>query len=103
MLEGVRAPSDMTLATVSRKICASQSPLPKIDGRCYNVRSQNKTKWEVYNLRRLRDKTSRNAKRRSLVRGVYSKEELEEYKAIQRAEREAMAQKKEPNPKPHKK
>lgn len=82
----------MTLATVSRKIDADDRP-PKVDGRCYNVRSQNKTKWEVYNLDKLNKKTRRRVNRQSLVRGVYSKEEIAEYKAINRAEREAMARK----------
>jgi len=65
----------MTLATVSRN----------------NVRSQNKTKWEVYNLDRLHKKSRRRVNRQALVLGVYSKEEMAEYQAIKRKEREAMA------------
>lgn len=79
----------MTLAIVSSRIEAAKKTV-KVDGRCYNVRSQNKTKWEVYKLGQLQKKQKRNVKPRGLVRGVYSKEEMAEYKEIERSEREAM-------------
>lgn len=79
----------MTLAILSSKIAAEQET-SKVDGRCYNVRSQNKTKWEVYKLNQLQKKMRRQRKPNGLVRGVYSKEEMAEYKEIRRLEREAM-------------
>lgn len=79
----------MTLAIVSSRIEADKKTV-KVDGRCYNVRSQNKTKWEVYKLSQLQKKKKRSVRPRGLVRGVYSKEEIEEYKEIERSEREAM-------------
>jgi len=79
----------MTLAILSSKIAAASSA-PKVDGRCYNVRSQKKTKWEVYNLNRLQKKRSSRLKRHGSARGICSKDEMKEYEQIYRAEREAM-------------
>lgn len=84
----------MTLAIVSSRIEADKNTV-KVDGRCYNVRSHNKTKWEVFKLDQLQKKQKRNVKPRGLVRGVYSKEEMAEYKEIERSEREAMTKRAE--------
>ncbi|CAM9706054.1 unnamed protein product [Ectocarpus sp. 6 AP-2014] len=73
----------MTLALLSSKI-AAESNGPKVDGRCYNSRSKNKTRWEMFNLHQLRQKQIRRRKRQGLVRGVYSKAEMAEYKEILR-------------------
>lgn len=83
----------MTLAILSSKIAAERDT-PKVDGRCYNVRSQNKTKWEVFNLSRLMKKQARRAKRKG-VRALCSREELAEYKKILQDERRAMVQARE--------
>ena len=84
----------MTLAILSSKIAAAKNA-SKVDGRCYNVRSQNKTKWEVYNLDQLRKKQARRSKRRGSARGICSKEELAEYEQIYRDERDAMVHERE--------
>ena len=84
----------MTLAILSSKIAAERDT-PKVDGRCYNVRSQNKTKWEVFNLNKLQQKQARRAKRKGLVRGLCSREELAEYEQILQDERRAMVQARE--------
>ncbi|CAN0297938.1 unnamed protein product [Ectocarpus sp. 6 AP-2014] len=78
----------MTLALLSSKI-AAESNGTKVDGRCYNSRSKNKTRWEMYNLQQLRQKQIRRRKRQGLVRGVYSKAEMVEYEEILRNERNA--------------
>lgn len=75
----------MTLALLSSKI-AIESKGPKADGRCYNSRSKNKTRWEMFNLRRLQEKQKRRRQRQGLVRGVYSKAEIVEYEEILRNE-----------------
>lgn len=84
----------MTLAILSSKIAAAKNT-SKIDGRCYNVRSQNKTRWEVYNLNQLRKKRARRVKRQGSRRGICSKEELAEYEQIYRDERETMVHERE--------
>ena len=71
----------MTLAILSSKIAAAKNT-SKVDGRCYNIRSQNETKWEVYNLDQLRKKQARRSKRKGSVRGLCSKEEMAEYEQI---------------------
>ena len=84
----------MTLANLSVKLAAEKSSAGKVDGRCYNIRSQNKTKWEVYNIYKLQRKERRRKQsQQGLVRGVFTKEEMAEYKEISRVEREAMANK----------
>lgn len=75
----------MTLALLSSKI-AAESKGTKVDGRCYNSRSKNKTRWEMYKLHQLRQKQIRRRKQQGLVRGVYSKAEMVEYQEILRKE-----------------
>ena len=79
----------MTLAILSSKIADAGNAV-KVDGRCYNSRSRNKTKWEVFNLKQLRAKQSRRIKRQSLIRGVYSKAEMAEYEEILRHDKQCI-------------
>lgn len=78
-----------------RKACRREVECAgKVDGRCYNIRSQNKTKWEVYNIYKLQRKERRRKQsQQGLVRGVFTKEEMAEYKEISRVDKEARADK----------
>ena len=69
----------MTLERLTERLQEEKDKVGKIDGRRFNSRSQTKMKWEIKNI----EKSIRVAKKRktvSMMRGVYSKEELEEYK-----------------------
>ena len=69
----------MTLERLTERLQEEKDKVGKIDGRRFNSRSQTKMKWEIRNI----EKSIRVARKRksvSMARGVYSKEELEEYK-----------------------
>lgn len=69
----------MTLERLTERIQEEKDKVGKTDGRRFNSRSQTKMKWEIKNI----EKSIRVAKKRknvSMTRGVYTKEELEEYK-----------------------
>lgn len=69
----------MTLERLTERIQEEKDKVGKIDGRRFNSRSQTKMKWEIRNI----EKSIRIAKKRkkvSMTRGIYTKEELEEYK-----------------------
>lgn len=85
----------MTLAMLNMRIAneASKGKEGTTDGRCYNVRSQNKTKWEIVNINRLQKQAKRRRSSCGLVRGVYSKEEMKEYEEVLKQERIDMTQK----------
>ena len=69
----------MTLERLTERIQEEKDKIGKTDGRRFNSRSQTKMKWEIKNI----EKSIRVARKRknvSMIRGVYTKEELEEYK-----------------------
>ena len=69
----------MTLERLTERIQEEKDKIGKTDGRRFNSRSQTKMKWEIKNI----EKSIRIAKKRktvSMTRGIYTKEELEEYK-----------------------
>lgn len=85
----------MTLAMLNMRL-ASESTKKSggtTDGRCYNVRSQKKTYWEIANIKRMQKQARKRRSCCGLVRGVYSKDEIKEYAEISKNERLAMIEK----------
>ena len=74
----------MTLSRITERIAEDKQKKGKIDGRRFNSRSQKKMMWQVKDIQRGIRKISNHNHR---GRGGYSKEELEEYKEINKKER----------------
>jgi len=69
----------MTLERLTERIQEEKDKVGKTDGRRFNSRSQTKMKWEIKNIQKS-IRVARKRKNVSMTRGVYTKEELEEYK-----------------------
>ena len=81
----------MTLQRITERIDEAKLKSKKLDGRRFNIRSKNKMHWEMMDI----DKSLRHGKRKNpsgLVRGVYTKAEMEEYKLINKQHKEQLAQ-----------
>lgn len=69
----------MTLERLTERIQEEKDKVGKTDGRRFNSRSQTKMKWEILNIKKS-IRVARKRKNGSAVRGIYTKEELQEYK-----------------------
>lgn len=77
----------MTLDRLSERIAEANNKADKVDGRRFNSRSQMKMKWEMRGISRTINKN----KRRSSVglhRGLYTQDEMEEYRVEQERAKE---------------
>lgn len=84
----------MTLERVTERLQEEKDKVGKVDGRRFNSRSHTKMKWEIRNI----EKSIRIAARKKIsgtTRSTYTKEELEEYRAINNNFREEMRTKRD--------
>lgn len=82
----------MTLERLTERIQEEKEKVGKIDGRRFNSRSQTKMKWEIRNIEKSL-RVARKKKKSSVCRGIYTKEELEEYRKDNEEFREEMKMK----------
>lgn len=71
----------MTLERVTERIQEAKDKANKLDGRRFNVRSKRKMNWEMRDIQM----ALKNVKRKNppgLIRGLYTKAELEEYRKM---------------------
>lgn len=72
----------MTLDRLSERIAEANNKTDKVDGRRFNSRSQMKMKWEMRGISRAITKNRRRSSA-GLHRGLYTKDEMEEYRVEQ--------------------
>ena len=74
----------MTLDRLSERITEAKNKEGKTDGRRFNSRSQMKMKWEIRGIIRVQNKQKKRSTA-GLYRGIYTKEEMEESRLEQEA------------------
>lgn len=72
----------MTLDRLSERIAEANNKVDKVDGRRFNSRSQMKMKWEMRGISRSINK-ARKRSSSGLHRGLYTEDEMEEYRVEQ--------------------